>query len=74
MGALTCLTGEADCWRPLETRDVGDLEVGFGGTRGGVLCAIIMPPSTCISIMVVWLEAWKLEAWKVEDWKLVSTV
>lgn len=42
VGALTCLTGEGDWWRPpvtLTTRDagVGDLDVGFGGTRGGVL-------------------------------------
>lgn len=63
VGPFTCLTGEGDCWRPpvtLETKDGGDLEVGFGGTRGGVLwakCWVIIPPSTCISIMVV---AWKL--------------
>lgn len=63
VGPFTCLTGEGDCCRPpatLETKDGGDLEVGFGGTRGGVLCAkcwVIIPPSTCISIMVV---AWKL--------------
>lgn len=42
VGALTCLTGEGDWWRPpatLATRDdgVGDLDVGLGGTRGGVL-------------------------------------
>ena len=40
VGPFTCLTGEGDCWRPpvtLETKDGGDLEVGFGGTRGGVL-------------------------------------
>lgn len=40
VGPFTCLTGEGDCWRPpvtLETNDGGDLEVGFGGTRGGVL-------------------------------------
>lgn len=42
VGALTCLTGEGDWWRPpvtLATRDagVGDLDVGLGGTLGGVL-------------------------------------
>lgn len=42
MGAFTCLTGDGDCWRPpvtLETNEggVGDLDVGFGGTLGGVL-------------------------------------
>lgn len=40
VGPFTRLTGEGDCWRPpvtLETKDGGDLEVGFGGTRGGVL-------------------------------------
>ena len=39
-GAFTCLTGDGDCCRPpiiLETKDGGDLEVGFGGMRGGVL-------------------------------------
>lgn len=42
VGALTCLTGEGDWWRPpvtLATRDagVGDLDMGLGGTLGGVL-------------------------------------
>lgn len=39
-GAFTCLTGEGDCCRPpiiLEIKEGGDLEVGFGGMRGGVL-------------------------------------
>lgn len=44
VGAFTCRTGEGDCWRPpatLATSDggVGDLEVGLGGTLGGVLWA-----------------------------------
>jgi len=42
VGPLTCLTGEGDCWRApdtLVTCEGGDLEVGLGGTRGGVLCA-----------------------------------
>lgn len=42
VGALTCLTGEGDWWRvavTFETAEagVGDNEVGFPGTRGGVL-------------------------------------
>ena len=42
VGAFTCRTGEGDWWRPpvtLETIEGGDLEVGLGGTLGGVLCA-----------------------------------
>lgn len=57
MGALTGLTGEGDWWRVAATFDtpvggVGDLEVGFGGTRGGVLWAK-SPSSISISIMAV---------------------
>lgn len=42
VGALTCLTGEGDWWRAAATFETaeaggGDIEVGFPGTRGGVL-------------------------------------
>lgn len=40
VGPLTGRTGDGDCWRPpvaLDRKEGGDLEVGFGGTLGGVL-------------------------------------
>lgn len=40
VGPLTWRTGEGDCWRPpvdLDRKEGGDLEVGLGGTLGGVL-------------------------------------
>lgn len=40
VGPLTWRTGEGDCCRPpvaLDRKEGGDLEVGLGGTRGGVL-------------------------------------
>lgn len=67
VGARTCLTGEGecrigdgDCCRPscaLVAMDggVGDLDFGFGGILGGVLCGSCCPvaPSMTISTVAI---------------------